>query len=426
MSWDLWLNIAGIVGLLIASAFFSGSETAFTAASRARMHQMAKKGSKPAQTVNKLRAQSERLIGAILIGNNLVNILAASLTTSIMIALFGSDGVVFSTLIMTAVIVIFSEVMPKTYALNNADRLALLVAPVVRVLVIVFSPVSRTVQILVRGVLRIFGVQIAGDLGSDASEEELRGAIELHQGEDGEGHQERAMLHSVLDLADLEVGEIMTHRKNIVIIDADLPPAEIIDQVLNSPYTRIPLWRDEQDNIIGVLHAKSLLRELRGHGGNVEGIDVAALAAQPWFIPDSTTLFDQLQAFRTRREHFALVVDEYGTLMGIVTLEDILEEIVGEISDEHDVTVVGVRPQPDGSYLVDGTVTLRDINREFNWDLPDEDASTVAGLVLHESRQIPEIGQVFTFYGFRFEILRKQRHQITLLRLTPPLKGVSA
>ncbi|MBU0725135.1 MAG: HlyC/CorC family transporter [Alphaproteobacteria bacterium] len=426
MSWDLWLNIAGIVGLLIASAFFSGSETAFTAASRARMHQMAKKGSKPAQTVNKLRAQSERLIGAILIGNNLVNILAASLTTSIMIALFGNDGVVFSTLIMTAVIVIFSEVMPKTYALNNADRLALLVAPVVRVLVVVFSPVSRTVQILVRGVLRIFGVQIAGDLGSDASEEELRGAIELHQGEDGEGHQERAMLHSVLDLADLEVGEIMTHRKNIVIIDADLPPAEIIDQVLNSPYTRIPLWRNEQDNIIGVLHAKALLRELRGHGGNVEGIDVAALAAQPWFIPDSTTLFDQLQAFRTRREHFALVVDEYGTLMGIVTLEDILEEIVGEISDEHDVTVVGVRPQPDGSYLVDGTVTLRDINREFNWDLPDEDASTVAGLVLHESRQIPEIGQVFTFYGFRFEILRKQRHQITLLRLTPPLKGVSA
>ncbi|MBU2089540.1 MAG: HlyC/CorC family transporter [Alphaproteobacteria bacterium] len=426
MSWDLWLNIAGIVGLLIASAFFSGSETAFTAASRARMHQMAKKGSKPAQTVNKLRAQSERLIGAILIGNNLVNILAASLTTSIMIALFGNDGVVFSTLIMTAVIVIFSEVMPKTYALNNADRLALLVAPVIRVLVLVFSPVSRTVQILVRGVLRIFGVQIAGDLGSDASEEELRGAIELHQGEDGEGHQERAMLHSVLDLADLEVGEIMTHRKNIVIIDADLPPAEIIDQVLNSPYTRIPLWRDAQDNIIGVLHAKALLRELRGHGGNVEGIDVAALAAQPWFIPDSTTLFDQLQAFRTRREHFALVVDEYGTLMGIVTLEDILEEIVGEISDEHDVTVVGVRPQPDGSYLVDGTVTLRDINREFNWDLPDEDASTVAGLVLHESRQIPEIGQVFTFYGFRFEILRKQRHQITLLRLTPPLKGVSA
>ncbi|KZD07274.1 HlyC/CorC family transporter [Oceanibaculum pacificum] len=426
MTLELWLSLAGIVGLLIASAFFSGSETAFTAASRARMHQMAKKGSRSARTVNNLRAHSERLIGAILIGNNLVNILAASLTTSIMITLFGDDGVAWATLIMTAVIVVFSEVMPKTYALNNADRLALLVAQPVRLVVFVLSPISRTVQILVRGVLRVFGVRIAGDLGSDASEEELRGAIELHQGEDGEGQEERAMLHSVLDLADLEVGEIMTHRKNIVMIDAALPPAEIIDQVLNSPYTRIPLWRDEQDNIIGVLHAKALLREMRQHGGNVEGIDVAALAAQPWFIPDSTTLFDQLQAFRTRREHFALVVDEYGTLMGIVTLEDILEEIVGEISDEHDVTVVGVRPQPDGSYLVDGTVTLRDINREFNWELPDEDASTVAGLVLHESRQIPEVGQVFTFYGFRFEILRKQRHQITLLRLTPPLKGASA
>ena len=425
MTPELWLNLAAIVGLLLLSAFFSGSETAFTAASRARMHQLAKKGSKPAQTVNKLRAQSERLIGAILIGNNMVNILAASLTTSIMITLFGSEGVALATLVMTAVIVVFSEVMPKTYALNNADRLALLVAPVIRLVVLLFSPVSRTVQLLVRGIFRLFGAPVTGDLGSDASEEELRGAIELHQGEEGEGHHERAMLHSVLDLGDVEVGEIMTHRKNVVMVDADLPPDDIIDQVLNSPYTRIPLWREDQDNIIGVLHAKALLRELRGQGGDMKGIDMAALASPPWFIPDTTTLLDQLQAFRKRREHFALVIDEYGTLMGIVTLEDILEEIVGEISDEHDVAVVGVRAQPDGSFLVDGTVTLRDLNREFDWDLPDEEASTIAGLVLQESRQIPEVGQVFTFYGFRFDILRKQRHQITLMRVTPPAKGVA-
>lgn len=425
MTPELWLNLAAIVALLILSAFFSGSETAFTAASRARMHQLAKKGSKPANIVNTLRAQSERLIGAILIGNNLVNILAASLTTSIMITLFGPEGVAWATLIMTAVVVVFSEVLPKTYALNNADRLALLVAPLIRLVVLLFAPVSRTVQILVRGIFRLFGVPITGDLGSDASEEELRGAIELHQGEEGEGHHERAMLHSVLDLGDVEVGEIMTHRKNVVMIDADLPPDDIIDQVLNSPYTRIPLWREDQDNIIGVLHAKALLRELRGHGGEMKGIDMAALASPPWFIPDTTTLLDQLQAFRTRREHFALVIDEYGTLMGIVTLEDILEEIVGEISDEHDVAVVGVRAQPDGSFLVDGTVTLRDLNREFDWNLPDEEASTIAGLVLQESRQIPEVGQVFTFYGFRFEILRKQRHQITLMRVTPPVKGAA-
>ena len=228
------------------------------------------------------------------------------------------------------------------------------------------------------------------------------------------------MLRSVLDLGEVQVREIMVHRKNVTAIGADLPPEQVVAEILASPYTRFPLWRDDPDNIVGVLHAKALLREVRMRGEGLSSLDVTALAADPWFIPEQTLMDDQLQAFRRRHEHFALVVDEYGSLMGVVTLEDILEEIVGEIVDEHDISVTGVRPRPDGSYLVDGQVTIRDLNREFEWRLPDEEAATLAGLVLHESRRIPEIGQTFLFHGFRFEIVRRHRHQITSIRLTPP------
>ena len=275
-------------------------------------------------------------------------------------------------------------------------------------------------------VLRLFGSSIRTAAGA-TSAGELRDAIELHRGEAAaepeEVRHERAMLRSILDLGEVPVSDVMTHRRNLVTIDAGQQPAQIVDEVLASPYTRLPLWKDDPDNIVGVLHAKALLREVRAHGTQLEPVDVVALAAQPWFIPDTTTLLDQLQAFRERREHFALVVDEYGSLMGVVTLEDILEEIVGDISDELDVNVAGVKPQPNGSYVIDGWVTIRDLNREFEWRLPDDKASTIAGLVLYEARKIPEVGQVFTFYGFRFEILRRQRHQIAALRVTPPATG---
>jgi Mg2+/Co2+ transporter CorB len=249
----------------------------------------------------------------------------------------------------------------------------------------------------------------------DDADEALRSAIEEHTSDDAgdaaEVRQERAMLRSILDLAEVTVGAVMTHRRHMITVDAGLPPAEIVDAALASEYTRLPLWRDEPDNIVGVVHAKSLLRAVRA----------ARVASKPWFVPDTTTLLDQLEAFRARREHFALVVDEYGSLLGLVTLEDILEEIVGDITDELDTHVAGVFPQPDGSHIVDGTVTVRDLNREFEWELPDEtDYSTIAGLVIHESRHIPEVGQTFTFFGFRFEILKRQRNQIQTLRVTPP------
>ena len=426
METALLISILAIVLLLLLSAFFSGSETALTAASRPRLHHLERRGNRRAGLVNRLIESKERMIGAILLGNNAVNIFASALATGALISLVGEAGVVYATLGMTILVVIFAEVLPKTYALRHADRWALAAAPAMRAVVVVLSPITAAVQVVVRGTMRLFGVDIdAGGLAV-TPQEELRGAIDLHVRDGVMVKHERDMLESILDLEDVEVSEIMVHRKSMVMVDVDEAPSRIVDQVATGPYTRFPLWRGEVDNIVGVLHAKDLLRAVNEHEGDVDGLDVAAVAAEPWFIPETTTLLQQMQAFRRRRTHFALVVDEYGALMGMVTLEDILEEIVGDIADEHDLPVAGVRTLADGSYMVDGTVTIRDLNRQFEWDLPDEAAATAAGLVLQEARRIPEAGQVFQFYGFRFEILRRKRNQITSIRITPPDGGARA
>ncbi len=419
MDTEIWITIGAIFVLLLLSAFFSGSETALTAVSRPHMHHLLKTGDKRAGIIAKLHARMERLIGTILLVNNLVNILASALATSLLIGVFGDTGVAYATLVMTLLVLIFAEVLPKTYAINNADRTALSVAPVVRLLVLVLSPLSDAVQVVVRATLRLFSVSTESNLGA-ISDDELRGAIDIHAETGSTDDQERAMLRSILDLDHVEVGEIMVHRKDIFTVDAGLSPTTILEQVIASPYTRIPIWRKKPDNIIGVLHAKTLLSAVKLQAPATEKLDIPGLAAKPWFIPESTTLLQQLHAFRKKREHFALVVDEYGVLMGIVTLEDILEEIVGDISDEFDIAVPGVRLQADDTFIIKGDVTIRDLNRQFDWSLPDDQAATLAGLVLHESRRIPDVGQVFNFYDFRFEILRRKRNQITSLRLSPP------
>jgi Mg2+/Co2+ transporter CorB len=418
MDIDIALTLGAILALLVFSAFFSGSETALTAASRPRMHNLAQSGNHRASLVNQLWHEREHLIGAILLGNNLVNILASALATSALIAIFGDAGVVYATLAMTVLVLIFAEVMPKTYALQDADRAALAVAPALRFVVLVLKPFSLVIQTVVRTTLSIFGIEVRTALTAEASEEQLRGAIDLHQGEGEEERHERAMLRSILDLGDVWVEEIMIHRKDVVAIDVDHPPAKIVEEVLASPFTRLPLWQEDPDNIVGVLHVKALLRAVQAAGGkDLDKLDVCAIASAPWFIPDTTDLLSQLQAFRRRHEHFAIVVDEYGEMLGIVTLEDILEEIVGDISDEHDEDIEGAQLQRDGSLIVEGKVTLRDLNRRFEWRLPDEEASTIAGLILHETRCIPEVGQVFTFHGFKFEILGRKRNQITSIRI---------
>ncbi|WP_158813781.1 HlyC/CorC family transporter [Methylocapsa sp. S129] len=407
-----------VLASVFASAFFSGAETALTAASRARMHALEMDGDQSAKLVNRLIAMRGRLISAMLFGGQIVNIAVSAFATSVLVALAGDRGVVYATAIMTAMIVIFGEVLPKTVAIAYPDRVSLLIAPVVSFFVTIFWPVVAAIETFVRGLLWLCGMRASERQSIASGHEELRGAVDLLHREGGVARSERDMFGALLELDEIEVSEVMIHRTNMGTINADLPPADLIREVLASPYTRLPLWRGQPDNIIGVLHAKDLFRALAAAGGDSSRIDIEDIALDVWFIPDTTTLRDQLQAFLRRKTHFAMVVDEYGVVMGLVTLEDIIEEIVGDIKDEHDVAAQGMRPQPDGSVIVEGSVTIRDLNRAMDWTLPDEEATTIAGLVIHEARAIPEPRQAFIFHGFRFEVLRKNRNRIAALRIS--------
>jgi len=413
---EIWLTALAILFLVALSGFFSGSETAVTAASKARMLQLEKAGDKRAALVGRLIQERQRLIGALLLGNNVANILASALATSVFLTLFGDAGVIYATLAMTAIVLIFAEILPKTLAIARPDTAARAVAPLIDVVVAVFSPVVVTVEFIVRLVLKPFTIA-AAELVSPA--EEIRGQVDLLHAEGSVVKAERDRLGGLLDLSELDVADVMVHRTAMETVNADDPPGRIIDQILAGAYTRVPVWRDKPENIVGIVHSKDVLARLSEARGDTSKIDIRAIAKKPWFVPDTTSLTDQLNAFLKRKLHIALVVDEYGEVQGLVTLEDILEEIVGDIADEYDSTVEGVRRQPDGSVNVDGGVPIRDLNRVMDWHLPDEEATTVAGLVIHEARIIPEPGQAFTFHGFRFQVLRKNRNRITALRVTP-------
>jgi Mg2+/Co2+ transporter CorB len=425
MSAEDWLALGAVVICLLLSFFFSGSETALIASSRARMLRLEQQGNREAAIINRLMMMRERLIGALLLSNNTVNIAASSLATSILLMWFGDVGVIYATVVMTVMVVVFAEVLPKTIAINAPDRMSLLVARPMSVLVRLLGPVLMGIEALVRGILRLFGLRIGEDVPILSAHEELRGAVDLLHHEGGVEKHDRDMFGAVLDLRELTVSDVMLHRTNMITLNADDPPEEIVHAVLAAPVTRLPLWREKPENIVGILHAKDLLRAIQAAGGDLSKVDIQAVALKPWFVPDVRPLAEQLKAFRRRKTHFALVVDEYGEVMGLVTLEDILEEIVGDISDEHDVPVTGVRPQPDGSVSVDGAVPIRDLNRAMEWSLPDDEATTIAGLVIHEARSIPEPGQTFTFHGFRFQVLRRNRNRITALRITPLHKPVA-
>ncbi len=418
MTTAFWLFFLAILILIIFSAFFSGSETALTAASRARMHQLEKNGDTRASQVNKLISKRDRLIGALLIGNNMVNILASALATSFFLNLFGEAGVAIATLVMTLLVVIFAEVMPKSLALANADKFAVTVAPILRPIVLILSPFANLIAWVVRSILGIFGIKIGEENSMLSAHEELRGAVEMLHKDGSVVKDDRDRLGGILDLYELEISDVMIHRTNMESINLDDNPEQIVKQILDSPYTRIPLWQGDNDNIVGVIHSKDVLRALAGRKKvDAKSLDFKKIATKPWFVPETTTLQDQLNAFLRQKAHFALVVDEYGEVEGLVTLEDILEEIVGEIADEHDEEVSGVAAQSDGSWIVEGGVQLRDLNRALDWDLPDEEANTIAGLVIHAAQMIPEEKQTFTFYNKRFVILKREKNRITQLRI---------
>jgi Mg2+/Co2+ transporter CorB len=421
-----WLTVAAIVICLMVSAFFSASETALTASSRAAMMRLEKQGNRDAGIVNRLLATRERLLGAILFANNLTNIAASTFATGLLLAFFGKTGVIYATLVMTVLIFVLAEVLPKTAAFNAPDRMALAVAKPVESTVRWFAPILTAVEWLVRLMLRLFGMPIGKIHSILSPSEELRGAVDLMHHAGVVEKLDRDMMGGLLDLRELTVSDVMVHRTKMVMLDADEPPRELIDAVLAAGVTRLPLWRGSPDNVIGVLHAKEVWRALHAAGGDAAKIDISALTKPAWYVPDTMPLAEQLKAFRHRKSPFALVVDEYGELEGLVTLEDIVEEIVGDITDEHDIALPGVRPLPDGSVNVDGAVPVRDLNRAMDWNIPDDEATTIAGVVIHEARSIPEPGQSFTFHGFRFHVLRKTRNRITALRVTPLVRKLAA
>ncbi|SNR59075.1 HlyC/CorC family transporter [Puniceibacterium sediminis] len=422
-----WITTASILGLLVLSGFFSGSETALTAASRGKLRAAMDKGSKGAERALKITEDNERLIGSVLLGNNLVNILATSLATALFTRVFGDSGVALATLVMTLLVLIFAEVLPKTYAITNPEMAASRVSPLIAVVILVFSPMVSAVRLLVRGVLRIFGVQTDPNSHILAVREEIAGALQLGHSEGVVQKEDRDRILGALDLGDRTVEEIMLHRSAIEMIDADNDPNEILSQCLESNHTRLPVFRNDPENIIGVIHAKDLLRAMykliQGADAakdGIKGFDIVNVAMKPYFVPDTTSLDDQMRQFLRRRTHFALVVDEYGALQGLITLEDILEEIVGEITDEFDPAAEHpMKKGEDGHFWIDGHMTIRDFNRATDLSLPDDEANTVAGLVIHEAQMIPTVGQVFSFHNFRFEVMGREGNRVTRLKVRP-------
>ena len=422
----LVLTALAVTVLLLISAFFSGSETALTAASRGMLKAQADKGSRGAKAALSVTDDSESMIGALLLGNNIANILSAALTTALLTDLFGSKGVAIATVMVTVLVLVFAEVLPKTIAIISPVPVAILVGPVVKLLIILFTPIVTMVRAFVRLILRVFGLRADPNRHILALREEIAGAISLGHSEGAVEKEDRDRLLGALDLADRTVDEIMRHRRETEMIDADLAPEEIVSLMLASSHSRLPVFRGSDENILGVVHAKDLLREVERlshihetHDQAMAALDVVKVAMKPYFIPDTTTLDEQMREFLKRRTHFALVVDEYGTLQGLITLEDILEEIVGEITDEFDLVDKSNAPKraDDGSYLVEGAMTIRDLNRATDWNLPDDEANTVAGLVIHEAQMIPAQGQAFSFHGFRFEVVTRRENRLTRLRV---------
>ena len=422
MPHELLLYGLTILLFLLISAFFSAAETAMTAISRARIYQLVMEGNKPAQLVSKLRRHKESMIGTVLLGYNMVNIAASVLATSLSIKYFGNgEGLVFTTLLMTFLVVVFTEVLPKTYAIHNAEIVSLRLAPMLQICVTLLYPITRSIQLLIYLLMKLFGVNLAQKTSMVSATDVIRGTIELHHREGKMIKQDRDMLGSILDLNDRLIEEIMVHRTQVETLDIDLPPTELVAKAFGNMHSRIPLWREEQDNIIGLLHVKNLIKSLNEHadptGATLNHSEILDLCSKPWFIPETTSLRDQLLAFRNKRQHFAFVVDEYGGWQGIVTLEDIIEEIVGDIEDEHDEGQMDIQKAGDNAYYVSGSLSLRDLNRQLDWNLPDENAATIAGLLIHEVENIPSVGEQFDIHGFNFTVISKEATQITRLRI---------
>ena len=414
MIFEIVVLFFAIIILLALSAFFSGSETALTASTRSRLTGLAMKGKSNANIAIELLNKKESLIGAILLGNNLVNILASALATSLLIRVFGNSGVAYAVIIMTALIVIFAEILPKSYAIANSEKAALMVSPYLKPFVTILAPITWLMEKTVFYILGLIGIKHDKNARSLSVADEIRGTVDLHHKEGRLFKMDKDMVKGILDLSEITVEDIMVHRSNIFTVNIDDVPEKIISQVAESPYTRIPVWKDNNENIIGLIHSKNLLKILKDRQSlEITREEIKNSLIKTWFVPETTSLKDQLQMHLKRKIKLAMVVDEYGALNGMISLEDIIEEIVGDISDEHDIDMSDITQDKDGSIKVKGSTEIRNLNRSFGWDLPDEEANTISGLIINESRSFPKIGQEFQFYGFKFKIIEAEKNIIT-------------
>jgi CBS domain containing-hemolysin-like protein len=432
MSSSTLFNLVLAIVLLGANAFYVAAEFALVKSKGFRIDAFAEEGRFGARLTQDILKNIEAYLACCQLGITMASLglgwvgepTVAGILTPLLQPLGMPASAVHLTsfllgfLIFSSLHIVLGEQVPKTLAIREPEPVSQWIAWPLHFSFLLFYPLNWLLNNASRSILNLLGVREAShqEILTDV---EIEGLVEV-SAEHGQMEEAQAeYIHNLFRFSELEVGDVMVHRTAMRTINGDDPPDKIVEVALASPNTRLPVWVNEQENIIGILHVRDLIRALQAAGGDPQSIDVKTIATKPWYVPDATSLTDQLNAFLKRKTHFALVVDEYGEVQGLVTLEDILEEIVGDIADEHDVVVQGVRPQPDGSVNVDGAVPIRDLNRAMDWELPDEEATTIAGLVIHEARTIPEPGQAFTFHGFRFKVLRKSRNRITALRITP-------
>ncbi|MGI4776325.1 MAG: HlyC/CorC family transporter [Janthinobacterium lividum] len=413
-----------ILILLAISGLLAATETAITASSPGKLHKLKASGNKRAELVLEILREKEKVISTMLIGNSLINTICTTLATAVFIEIFQDHnlGAIVSSGVMAVLIIVFAEVIPKAIAVAKAENITLLTAPAIGAFLKFLNPVNVTLAYGTKIFCRILNIDLKQEVSGT---EEVRGVIE-HQHQEGNFYKaDRDMLGGILDIRDMTVSEIMVHRSNIVAIDANAGSKEMVRLALTSPYTRIPIWRDNKENIIGILHIKDLLKALHKCNNDVQKVNLQEIIISPWFIPDNAPAIHQLHAFRERKTHFACVVDEYGDIQGIITLEDILEEIVGQIDDEHDKSSQAIIKKSQDEFLISGSITIRDLNRELNWNLSDEFANTLAGLIIHEIERIPNQGETIELFDLKFTVIKKTANRIDTLR-TKVLKQVNS
>jgi Mg2+/Co2+ transporter CorB len=414
-------SIILIIILLLLSAFFSASETAVMSVSRSKLQKLKMDGNKKAIILAKLRGDDkEKFIGSILLGNNFANIAASAIATSISIDLFGESGVapLLATVFMTIIILIYSEVLPKTYAVRHSEKVGLKVAGICTFLTRIFYPITFTIRIIVDKTLHLM-VKDHNNKDDLTGLDAIRGAIDLHHEEGEVFIEDKFMLGGVIDLEEIRVEEIMIHRNHITSINIDDTIENITDRIINSPYSRMPIWQGDPENIISIIHIRDFVKLLHSIGPRkIKVSDISGVAREPWFIPNTTTLKTQLTAFRDKHYHFALVVDEYGNILGLLTLEDIVEEVVGQIEDEYDRGGNKVKVLSENSVISYGDTTIRDLNRMMNWDIDDEHVSTIGGLLIHSAEKVPEISDKIIVGNYKLKLLKKTRNKIIKVKIS--------